>query len=87
MQEYNCAVYMQLFSAQATRVGVREGSRAKTQVGCFCCSLNWRRRRTAGRLSIICYSVLNISIMLLHWYGKLRVGYKMLIKITILGAV
>lgn len=33
------------------------------------------------------YSVLNISIMLLHWYGKLRVGYKKLVKITALEAV
>lgn len=41
----------------------------------------------AGRFCVICYSVLNISIMLLHWYGKLRVGYKMLVKITVLEAV
>lgn len=85
--EYNRTVYVQLFSVQATRVGVRGGSQAKTQVSCFCCLLNWRRRRTAGRFRIISYSVLNISIMLLHWYGKLRVGYKMLVKITILEAV
>ena len=87
MHKYSRTVCVRLSSVRATRVGVREGSRAKTQVGCFCCLLNWRRRGTAGRFCVILYSVLNISIMLLHWYGKLRAGYKMLVKITVLEAV
>ena len=86
VQEDEGAAYTPLLCAQTSGVGVR-GERVKTQISHLHCLLNWRRRRAAERVSIICYSVLNISIMLLHWYGKLRAGYKMLIKITILGAV
>lgn len=64
-----------------------KGAELKLKLLVSCCLLNWRRRRMAGRFCIICYSVLNVSIMLLHWYGKLRVGYKMLVKITVLEAV